>query len=167
MKPKKHNERNVLVLIDHLKLKAWKESAWPWPEERISTRIIMTHTHSIINLCCIIRKHESGHVVKVLLVLLLSSPCPDSTPHPPALPSHNWSFTERALIYVASWLLRYCLYVQSGLIMKAWGKVWNKERKREKKHGVKFDSDEVFLQSRTQAILRLDEPHHSRDLNCD
>lgn len=27
----------------------------------------MTHTHSIINLACIIRKHESGNVTKVLL----------------------------------------------------------------------------------------------------
>lgn len=36
----------------------------------------MTHTHSIINLACIIRKHESGRVIKVLLVPPPSSFCP-------------------------------------------------------------------------------------------
>lgn len=102
--------------MDDLKLKAGAESAWAWPVERISARIIMTHAQSIINLACIIRKHESSHVIKVLLVVLLSSLCPDALF---VLPAHCWSFTERALIYAAAWLLTYCLYVQSWLIMKS------------------------------------------------
>lgn len=76
----------------------------------------MTHTQSIINLARIIRKHESSHVIKVLLVVLLSSLCPDALS---VLPAHCWSFTERALIYAAAQLLTYCLYVQSWLIMKS------------------------------------------------
>lgn len=100
--------------MDYLKLKAWTESGQAWPVEGISARIIMTHTQSIINLACIIRKHESSHVVKVLLVVALSSLCPDALP---ALPAHCWSFTERALIYAAARLLAYCLYVQSRLVM--------------------------------------------------
>lgn len=76
----------------------------------------MTHTQSIINLARIIRKHESSHVIKVLLVVLLSSLCPDALS---VLPAHCWSFTERALIYAAARLLTYCLYVQSWLIMKS------------------------------------------------
>ena len=102
--------------MDYLKLKAWAKSARAQPLERISARIIMTHTQSIINLACIIRKHESSHVIKVLLVVLLSSLCPDALS---VLPAHCWSFTERALIYAAARLLTYCLYVQSWLIMKS------------------------------------------------
>lgn len=114
------------VLMDCLKLKAWAESARAQPVERISARIIMTHTQSIINLACIIRKHESSHVIKVLLVVLLSSLCPDALS---VLPAHCWSFTERALIYAAAWLLTYCLYVQSWLIMKSFRrKEMNKRR---------------------------------------
>lgn len=46
---------------------------------RIAARIIMTPTQSIINLACIIRKHESGRVIKVLLVPPPpSSLCPDA-----------------------------------------------------------------------------------------
>lgn len=60
--------------MDDVKLKA-RGGEWPGHSrlEGISARIIMTHTQSIINLACIIRKHESGHVVKVLLVVPLSS----------------------------------------------------------------------------------------------
>lgn len=60
--------------MDDVKLKA-HSGEWPGHSrlEGISARIIMTHTQSIINLACIIRKHESGHVVKVLLVVPLSS----------------------------------------------------------------------------------------------
>lgn len=101
--------------MDDLKLKAGQQSRRAWPVEGISVGIIMTHTQSIINLACIIRKHESSHVIKVLLVVLLSSLCPDALF---VLPAHCWSFTERALIYAAAWLLTYCLYVQSWLIMK-------------------------------------------------
>lgn len=59
--------------MDDVKLKA-RGGEWPGLSrlEGISARIIMTHTQSIINLACIIRKHESGHVVKVLLVVPLS-----------------------------------------------------------------------------------------------
>lgn len=64
------------VLMDDLKLKAGAVSGPALPLEGISARIIMTHTQSIINLACIIRKHESSHVIKVLLVVLLSSLCP-------------------------------------------------------------------------------------------
>lgn len=62
------------MLMDDVKLKA-RGGEWPGHSrlEGISARIIMTHTQSIINLACIIRKHESGHVVKVLLVVPLSS----------------------------------------------------------------------------------------------
>lgn len=141
--------------MDDLKLKAGAESARAWPVERISARIIMTHAQSIINLACIIRKHESSHVIKVLLVVLLSSLCPDALF---VLPAHCWSFTERALIYAAAWLLTYCLYVQSWLIMKS----FRREEMNELKsggwgYGVKFDSDKRFLLSWTRATLWFDE----------
>lgn len=144
--------------MDYLKLKAWMESAWLQSVERISGRIIMTHTQSIINLACIIRKHESSHVIKVLLVVLLSSLCPDALS---VLPAHCWSFTERALIYVAAWLLTYCLYVQSWLIMKT-------RRRREMNKWMQGGNMEsgltvmkYFLKAETQAILRFDELHQS------
>lgn len=125
--------------MDYLKPKARTESAWAWPVERISARIIMTHTQSIINLACIIRKHESSHVIKVLLVAVLSSLCPDALS---VLPAHCWSFTERALIYAAARLLAYCLYVQSSLIMKSFGRTEMNKRNSEKIYVVKFDGEE-------------------------
>lgn len=134
------------------------ESAWAEPVERISARIIMTHTRSIINLACIIRKHESSHVIKVLLVVLLSSLCPDALS---VLPAHCWSFTERALIYAAAWLLTYCLYVQSWLIMKS----FRRKEMNELKSGENMESSltviKHFLSSRTRAILWFDELHRS------
>lgn len=114
-----HSERNVKVWWIILKFKAGTASAWAQPLKRISACIIMTHTQSIINLACIVRKHESSHVIKVLLVVLLSSLCPDAFF---VLPGRCWSFTERALIRMAAWLLTYCLYVQSWLIMKSVGR---------------------------------------------
>jgi len=70
-----HTVEDVNVMMDDLKLKAPVQSARARPAERIRAGIIMTHTQSIINLGRIIRKHESGHVIKVLLVVLLSSRC--------------------------------------------------------------------------------------------
>ncbi len=118
----------------------------------------MTHTLSIINLACIIRKHESSHVIKVLLVVLLSSLCPDALF---VLPAHCWSFTERALIYAAAWLLTYCLYVQSWLIMKSFRRKEMNKLKSGGKYGVRFDSDEGFLLSWTRVILWFDELRRS------
>lgn len=106
--------------MDYLKLKAYSESAQARQAERISARIIMTHTQRIINLPCIIRKHEYSHVIKVLLVVLLSSLCPGALS---VLSARCWSFTEKALIYAAAWLLTYCLYVQSWLVMKSFGRM--------------------------------------------
>lgn len=128
-------------MIEYLKLKALEESARAQPAERIRARIIMTHKQSIINLACIIRKHESSHVIKVLLAVLLSSLCPRALS---ALPAHCWSFTERALIYAAAWLLTYCLYVQSWLIMKSFRRKENEWIKLWRKYRVKFDSDKGF-----------------------
>lgn len=118
----------------------------------------MTHTQSIINLACIIRKHESSHVIKVLLVVLLSSLCPDALF---VLPAHCWSFTERALICVAAWLLTYCLYVQSWLIMKSFRRKEMNKLKSGGKYGVKFDSDKGSVLSWTWAILWFDELRRS------
>lgn len=139
--------------MDYLKLKSVAASAQALPVERISARIIMTHTQNIINLACIIRKHESSQVIKVLLVVLLSSLCPDALF---VLPAHCWSFTERALICVAAWLLTYCLYVQSWLIMKSFRRKEMNKLKSGWKFGVKFDSDKgidfklnYFMQSIT------------------
>lgn len=118
----------------------------------------MTHTQSIINLTRIIRKHESSHVIKVLLVVLLSSLCPDALS---ALPAHCWSFTERALIYAAAWLLTYCLYVQSWLIMKSWRGTEMKEWK----SGESMESTSTVMKyvfkAETQATLWFDELRRS------
>ena len=140
--------------MDYLKLKAWTESGRAQPVERISAGIIMTHTQSIINLACIIRKHESSHVIKVLLVVCTVLPLPDALS---ASPAHCWSFTERALIHAAARLLTYCLYVQSWLIMTSFRRKEMNKRKSGGKYGVKFDSDQVFPQSWTRAILWFDE----------
>lgn len=96
----------------------------------------MSHTQSIINLACIVRKHESGRVIKVLLV--------------PPLPG---SSTDRALVCVAARLLASCLYVQSGFLMKSVGRQEVDELKDVGGRGVAFDSDEGSLFSRTGAIL--------------
>lgn len=99
----------------------------------------MTHTHSIINLACIIRKHESGNVIKVLLVAPLSSLWPHALF---VLAARCWSFTDRALICVAARLLTSRLYVQSGFLMKRFGRQEVNELNPSREgSGVELDSD--------------------------
>lgn len=59
----------------------------------------MTRARSIINLACVIRKHESGNVIKVLLVAPLSSLWPRALV---VLAARRCSFTDRALVCVAA-----------------------------------------------------------------
>lgn len=111
----------------------------------------MTHTHSIINLACIIRKHESGNVIKVLLVAPLSSLWPHALF---VLAARCWSFTDRALVCVAARLLTSRLYVQSGFLMKSFGRQEvNELNPAGEGSGVEWDSDEGSVFSRTRAVL--------------